>query len=175
MAALAGHPPDGRVFPLLVGEEVPALLYAWGVRQGSVLELLTQVAATVGQALPRASSSPSLAVRLAGESACPTAVATSWESLSPAEQAIHLRAQRFARVQVAEARLAEGAAVQSGLTNRDLYTALQARIDAAREVMRQSFFALCPSMVDYLHVELVRALAHDDPELLGKDYPGPLA
>jgi hypothetical protein len=27
-------------------------------------------------------------------------------------------------------------------------------------------------MVDYLHLELVRTLANDDPELLGENYPG---
>jgi hypothetical protein len=171
MAALAGHPHDGRVLPLVVGGEVTAVLYAWGVRQGEVLELLTQVAAMVGQAFPPAESPPPSAVRLAGESVCPT----SWEGLSPEEQEVHLRAQRFARVRVAEMRLAEGAAVQSGLVHRDLYGALRGRIDAARETMRHSFFAPCASMVDYIHVELVRALAHDDPTLLGEDYPGPLA
>jgi hypothetical protein len=29
-------------------------------------------------------------------------------------------------------------------------------------------------MVDYLHLELVRTLANDDAEALGKDYPGPM-
>jgi hypothetical protein len=29
-------------------------------------------------------------------------------------------------------------------------------------------------MVDYLHLELIRTLANDDAELLGKDYPGPM-
>ena len=89
-------------------------------------------------------------------------------------QAVHLRAQRFARVQVAEMRLRDGAAVQSGRTRRDLYAALRARIDEARVTFRQSYLAPCSSMVDYLHVEMVRTLAHDDSDLLGKDYPGPL-
>jgi hypothetical protein len=29
--------------------------------------------------------------------------------------------------------------------------------------------------VDYLHLELVRTLANDEVELLGQEYPGPLA
>ena len=45
---------------------------------------------------------------------------------------------------------------------------------AARDTFRQSFFASCPSMVDYLHLEIVRTLANDDPQVLGKDYPGPM-
>jgi hypothetical protein len=30
-------------------------------------------------------------------------------------------------------------------------------------------------MVDYLHLEIVRSLAHDDERLLGAGYPGPMA
>jgi hypothetical protein len=52
---------------------------------------------------------------------------------------------------------------------------VRARIDTARESFRKKFFSATPTMVDYLHLELVRTLANDDPELLGNDYPGPLA
>ena len=53
--------------------------------------------------------------------------------------------------------------------------ALRGRIDVARETFQKTFFAAAPTMVDYLHLELVRTLANDDPELLGKEYPGPMA
>ena len=88
---------------------------------------------------------------------------------------MHLGAQRFARVHVAELRLYRAAAVQTGRTQRDLYGALRQPIDAARARFREKFFAACPSMVDYLHLELLRTLANDDSELLGKEYPGPMA
>jgi hypothetical protein len=168
LASLVGHPVDGRAFiyPLVAKERVPALLYCWGQVQGAALEMLAQVAAAVWDSLvaPEAPQLVSIA----------PAPASAWDGLSAEEQAVHLRAQRFARVQVAEMRLLDGAAVQSGRTQRDLYAALRARIDDARVTFRKSYFAPCPSMVDYLHVELVRTLAHDDPDLLGKDYPGPL-
>jgi hypothetical protein len=85
---------------------------------------------------------------------------------------LHLRAQRFARVQVAQLRLYRTAEVQFGRARRDLYGALGEPIDAARESFRKTYFEKCPSMVDYLHLELVRTLANDDPELLGENYPG---
>ena len=47
-------------------------------------------------------------------------------------------------------------------------------MDAARLEFREKFFAPCPGMLDYLHLEMVRTLAHDDAELLGPDYPGPM-
>jgi len=173
LVSLAAHPADGRAFiyPLVVKTQVPALLYCWGAVQGPTLEMLAQVCAAVWDSLVVPEPPPAL-VTIAP---APAATALSaWDALPPAEQAVHLRAQRFARVQVAEMRLRDGAAVQSGRTRRDLYAALRARIDEARVTFRQSYLAPCSSMVDYLHVEMVRTLAHDDSDLLGKDYPGPL-
>jgi hypothetical protein len=169
--------PDGRahIHPIVVKDSVPALLYAWGEPkrevQGPALELVAQVAAAqwVGL-LP-----PPPVVELVTIAPLPPAkAASSWESLAPEEQQIHLRAQRFARVQAAAMRLHEGPAVHAGRSRSDLYAALRSPIDAAREQFRKDFFGPCPSMVDYLHLELVHTLANDDAELLGTDYPGPM-
>jgi len=184
MISIASHPADGRayIYPLVVNDRVPMLLYCWGALQGAgqgaVLEMLAQVAAAVWDSLVEPEAAPEELPQLELPqlvSITPApAPKSSWESLPAEDQAIHLRAQRFARVQVAEMRLNEPAAVQSGRTRRDLYGALRARIDGARVTFRQTFFAHCSSMVDYMHVELVRTLAHDDADLLGKNYPGPL-
>jgi hypothetical protein len=178
LVALAAHPPEERAFiyPLVVKDRVPALLYCWGGATSPALEMFAQVAAAVWDSLvlpepPKPEPTPPL-VTIGPAAAPPTASA--WETLSPEDQAIHLRAQRFARVAVAEMRLNAAAAVQSGRTERDLYGALRARIDDAREAFREKYFASCSNMVDYIHVELVRTLANDDADLLGKDYPGPL-
>jgi hypothetical protein len=170
LAGLVGQSPEGRVsiFPVLVRNRAAAVLCAWGTVTGPALELLTQIAGSAWSVLPE--PRPEL-VRIAGNTQAP---GCAWEGLSPEEQRAHLRAQRFARVQVAEIRLAEPEAVQAGRGRSDLYEALKGRIDAAREKFRELFFASCPSMVDYLHLEIVRTLAHDDSELLGKDYPGPI-
>jgi hypothetical protein len=179
LIALASHPADGRasIYPLVVNGSVPVLLYCWGAVQGAALEMLAQVAAAVWDSLvvieapvPQAPEPPPL-VTIAPA----PAPLSEWDALSPEDQAIHLRAQRFARVQVAGMRLNDAAAVQAGRIERNLYGALRSRIDPARAAFRQSYFSRCSNMVDYIHVELVRALAHDNADLLGKDYPGPLA
>jgi hypothetical protein len=174
LVSIAEHPADGRahIYPLVVKDRVPALLYCWGAVQGAALEMLAQVAAAVWDSL--IVPGPPQLVTIAPAPVPAPAPASAWDALSPEDQAIHLRAQRFARVQVAEMRLNEAAAVQSGRTERNLYDALRARIDSARSKFRELFFARCSNMVDYIHVELVRTLAHDDADLLGKDYPGPL-
>jgi hypothetical protein len=184
LISLASHPDDGRayIYPLVVKNHVPALLYCWGPVQGAVLETLAQVAAAVWDSLvvpeppppPEPPAEQPQLVTIAAAPVPPAAPVSAWDALPPEDQAIHLRAQRFARVRIAEMRLNDAAAVQSGRTQRDLYGALRSRIDAARADFRQTFFAQCSSMVDYIHVELVRALAHDDADMLGKDYPGPL-
>ena len=168
-----GQSPAGlvSVFPIVVKGRVPALLYAWGKVEGSALELLTQVASTAW-VVPE----PELVTIVTNASAPRPALQPggSWDSLPAEEQRIHLQAQRFARVRAAEMRLHHSGAVQAGRARGDLYETLRQPIDQARETFRQSFFSTCPSMVDYLHLELVRTLANDDAEQLGKTYPGPL-
>jgi DNA gyrase/topoisomerase IV subunit B len=177
---LLGHAPDMRVslVPVVVDERVPAILYGWGNVEESALELLAQVAGAEWAKLAPAQLEPEAEplVTIAPAAApVPAKESTSWDALSPDEQQIHLSAQRFARVQVAEMRLFEAEAVQNGRSQHDLYGALHKSIDSARSGFREKFFARCPSMVDYLHLELLRTIAHDDAELLGPEYPGPLA
>jgi len=178
MAGLAPHGAEDRasIFPLVVENRVPALLYAWGDVQGAALELFAQVA---GAAWNEPAAAPvelvAIAAPVPAQAPVPAAPGLSGPEFSSDAERLHLRAQRFARVQVAEMRLNEAAAVHSGAAQKKLYAALQPRIDAARAAMRENFFGPCPGMLDYLHLELVRTLAHDDPELLGNDYPGPLA
>ena len=86
-----------------------------------------------------------------------------------------LRARRFARVKVAEMQLYHSAAVRAGRASGDLYGALQREIDAARQEFRERFLTDSPPAADYLHQEIVRALANDDAAILGSTYPGPLA
>jgi hypothetical protein len=176
LVELLSHAADTRVaiFPVVAGVRVAALVYCWGAVQVAALELLAQAASAVWSAIP---VSPPM---LAGIAAAPDRAAVKappaavWQELPPAEQQIHLRAQRLARVQAAEIRLYHADVVQAGRNHRNLYEALRQPIDDARQAFRAQFFAGCPSMVDYLHLELTRTLANDDPDLLGSTYPGPL-
>ncbi len=182
LVQLFGHTGDGRVsiYPVVVREEVPALLYVWGTAQPALIELLAQVSAALWTGLEPPAPPPAPEPQPAAESGliqlAPPArkPAATWESLPAEEQRIHLKAQRFARVQASELRLRRASAVQAGRARGDLYGALRGQIDEAREAFRRDFYNACPSMVDYLHLELVRTLAQDHVELLGKDYPGPM-
>jgi hypothetical protein len=95
----------------------------------------------------------------------------SWSDLDEAQRSLHIRAQRFARIKVAEMQLYKAELCQRGSDRQDLYLYLKQEIDSAREGFRTQFMTI-PTMVDYLHLELVSSLVHGDEFLLGADYPG---
>ena len=152
-----------HLFPISSGGRVVALIYADGPRnvlQPNALELLaTMAGATLEMRPPKTSNG---LVNIAG-------------SLGAVERDIDLKAQRFARVLVAEMVLYQDQQVKSGRAARDLYASLKPQIDEAREAYRASFLTISESLPDYLHHELVATLANGDVEVLGPDYPGPLA
>jgi hypothetical protein len=170
--------PEGRVyfFPLKVRKEVVIAMAAAGAVKLGALECLTEAASLKLEILlPPPHPPPPPAPKPAAPDVQQSKKASSaWDSLPPEAQRVHLQAQRFARVKVAEIRLYQADAVRSGRTAADLYGVLQKQIDALREQFQKEFLANQPTMVDYLHLELSRTLAHDDERLLGPKYPGPL-
>jgi hypothetical protein len=163
--------PNGKVglFPVVSGEKTVAVLCAGGGGEEAEfggLELLTAMAGVIldGRAAAELRQ-PALAV---------APLEPDWSGLSRTDQEVHAKARRFARVQVAEMRLFKAPAVKEGRLRQDLYSTLRQEIDAAREAFRGTFAGASASMVDYLHLELVRTLANDDARSLGPAYPGSL-
>jgi hypothetical protein len=151
--------------PIVAKAQVLALLYADSKDhhvEANGLELLATAAGAVIES------------RAWADSARPTLVNIVAPAIHPIDQDLHLKAQRFARNQIAEMRLYKSQNVKIGRAGRNLYTSLKAEIESARETFRRDFLSAPGGMVDYLHLELVRTLANDDVELLGPDYPGPL-
>ena len=204
LTGLFGDNPEQKayVFPLTVRGETTALLYAAGGVQPAILELLAQVGGLHLEKLAAESRSASAPARTmaAGSAAAggsgfvgvsslwrqpeissePPGAAMArkghreWWDLSRQDQQLHLSAQRFARVQVAEMRLSKPDVLRNGRAQRDIYRGFKGPIDAAREKFLDKFMNATTSMVDYFHLELIRSLAEDDANLLGPDYPGPL-
>jgi len=97
-----------------------------------------------------------------------------WDELGPDDQKLHLQAQRVARVRVARMRLDREEAWRRGLAESDIYGALRRDIEAARTEFLQTFLSKSSTMVDYLHLEILRSLANEDDRVLGREYPGPM-
>jgi hypothetical protein len=152
------------------------VLYAEPAADPIDLNGLELLAAVAGAAFPKPAAQAAGGapfVQIGG--AKPAVTPENWAAMPRAEQDVHLRAQRFARVHVAEMRLYQSSAVKEGRAARNLYQSLQAQIDAAREEYRRQFLEGSPQFADYLHQELVRTLANDDESMLGAGYPGALA
>jgi hypothetical protein len=173
------------LFPIVTRQGVPAVLYADSTEVDvDALELLVATAGAVIETRPAPANPPPAEALVTISAVTPSAHSNnapaqkpeilSWFSLSHGDRELHLRAQRFAGVQVAEIRLYQSEKVKNGRAAHDLYTSLKEEILSAREVFRGKFLNASDSMVDYLHLELVRTLANDDVELLGQDYPGPM-
>lgn len=151
-----------HLFPVTVRDAVVAIFFAIGqVKQGP-MELLAEVTASHLESLRptvvRVQSEPEKTAR------------NLWDELPAEQQAQHLRAQRLARLRVAEIRVYYPQAVVSGVQSGDLYAGLKAPIDEARNSYRKEF----PGIFDYLYLELVSNLANHDDRLLGPDFPGPI-
>ena len=169
IAAGFGEDPGRKfhLFPILAGGQVLALLYAGaaGRFQTDALELLATLAGAILESRGAKSADGFVNISAPREAAQPDLHAKTQ----------HFAAQRFARVQVAEIRLHQDQQVKSGRAGRELYSSLKAEIDSAREAYRRAFLDGSEKIPDYLHQELVHTLAHGDVELLGPDYPGPMA
>jgi hypothetical protein len=168
------------LFPVVGRHSVLALLVASGVALSAPIELLCEAAGMriESAALPvvsdRQPDAPGLVQLAPGVPASETSGPRAWDELTLEDQKLHLQAQRVARVRVAEMRLYHERELKSGAALGDIYGALQSEIDSARDQFLQAFLSKSPTMVDYLHLEILRSLAHDDDRLLGHNYPGPM-
>lgn len=196
LATVFGELEDKRVclLPIVVGHSedqrrVAAILYVEGDGEPvdvNLLEIVTslagirldarqaaQRAATAAPAGNMMSIAPAAAPVPVPAPAVAAPAGPDWAAMAREEQELHAKAQRFARVRVAEMRLYQAQAVRQGREDRCLYKALRGEMDRGRAQFKHEFMSVA-SMVDYFHLELVRTLANDDASLLGEDYPGPL-
>jgi len=118
-------------------------------------------AASHGQAAtgapPLAAPEPALAG--AGEVSAPSA-----------EEEIHRKAQRFARLLVDEIKLYNQAKVTEGRKNKDLYDRLKEAIEKSRSTYQKRYGNTVAASGNYFQHELIRSLAEDDASLMGANF-----
>lgn len=192
LADVLGSSEERRVslLPVIVGQSqgkrrVAAILYAENDAEPIDVNVLEVITAVAGNTLDARQTAQRLATAAPAGAimsiapvvpmavAAPAASGPDWSKLPREEQELHAKAQRFARVRVAEMRLYQAQAVRQGREDGRLYVALRGEMDRGRTQFKHEFLHT-PSMIDYFHMELVRTLANDDASLLGPEYPGPL-
>ena len=162
-----------HVIPLLNGSRVAAVLFAADGEHTDAngLELIAGMASVV---LERKSNVGLHSQIAEAPKAKPNLRALpAWADLSEEQRNLHRRAQRFARVTVAEMQLARPEACQAGREQSNLYLFLKSEIDKARDAYRKQFMVIS-FMVDYLHLELIQTAAEGNESKLGVEYPGQL-
>ncbi len=158
-----------HLFPISNGERVSAVLFASdSAADMNGLELVAGIASSMLERKANVALHAQIGPAPAAETKLP-----SWTDLPADQRQLHIRAQRFARVAVAEFQLARPEACRAGREQNDLYLFLKREIDKARESYRKQFMTV-PYMVDYLHLELIQTAAQGDERKLGADYPGRL-
>lgn len=94
--------------------------------------------------------------------------------LSPAEQELHRRANRVAKVSMQDIKMLRPEQVRLGRQHRDICVRLKDDIEKAHKEYDRRFRAITDHPVDYFYSWMVEILGGGDPEALG-EYPYPSA
>ena len=91
-------------------------------------------------------------------------------SLSPEDQDVHRKAQRFARLLIDEIKLYNQAKVAEGRKHKDLYDRLKETIEKSRSTYQKRYGKTVAASGNYLQNEIIRSLAEDDPSIMGANF-----
>jgi hypothetical protein len=91
-------------------------------------------------------------------------------TLSPADQEVYRKAQRFARLLVDEIKLYNQAKVSEGRRNKDLYDRLKDTIDKSRATYQKRYGNTVAASANYFEDEVKRSLAEDDLKIMGPNF-----
>jgi hypothetical protein len=169
------------VLPLVVKDKVAAVIYAdggtapGGMLDASGLHELTRFAAvwlelsamrkaggTVAEDAPQPPPPAAMAAK---------ATATARDAHGSAEEELHKKARRFAKLLVEEIKLYNQPRVEEGRQNKDLYDRLRVDIEKSRSTYDKRYAESAVASADYFTQELIRILADNDVSLMGAAFP----
>lgn len=174
------HDGKGWILPLLVRDRVVAILFADAGHDGSVsLEELQLLVRSTGnwleivatrKASPIESAPQPTATQAEALAVTPSRSATP-PTMSPADEELHRKAQRFAKLLVDEIKLYNQAKVTEGRAHRDLYSRLRDDIEKSKATYDKRYASTVAASANYFQAEVVRILAENDLSLMGSDFP----
>jgi hypothetical protein len=110
---------------------------------------------------------PSSEVQLEAEPQTPPAASL---AMSPEDQDVHRKAQRFSRLLVDEIKLYNQAKVAEGRKNNDLYDRLKDAIEKSRATYHKRYGSTVAASANYFQHEIIRSLAEDDVSIMGANF-----
>jgi hypothetical protein len=120
---------------------------------------------------PQATSATEIASQPVVEEPAPFDVA----NLPAAEQELHKRANRVAKVSMQDIKMLKPEEVRKGREKKDICVRLRVELDKARKEYDRRFQKILDHPVDYFHHWLVEILGDGDPGTLGEyPYPSPV-
>ena len=127
-----------------------------------------QAEPAMAEAEPEAAPMAMAAAAAAGAESVPALI----QAAVPADDdAVHRKAQRFAKLLVDEIKLYNKAKVQEGKTNCDLYDRLKEDIEKSRSAYEKRYSSTAAGSAHYFDQEIIRNLADNDRSLLGAGFP----
>ena len=91
-------------------------------------------------------------------------------AVSPEDQEVHRKAQRFARLLVDEIKLYNQAKVAEGRKNKDVYDRLKETIEKSRSTYQKRYGSTAAASANYFQHEIIRSLAEDDLSIMGANF-----
>jgi hypothetical protein len=91
-------------------------------------------------------------------------------AISPEDQEVHRKAQRFARLLVDEIKLYNQAKVAEGRKNKDLYDRLKEAIEKSRGTYQKRYGHTVAASGNYFQHEIISSLAEDDLSIMGANF-----
>jgi hypothetical protein len=91
-------------------------------------------------------------------------------AVSPEDQEVHRKAQRFARLLVDEIKLYNQAKVAEGRKKKDLYDRLKEAIEKSHATYRKRYGNTAAASANYFQHEIIRSLAEDDLSIMGANF-----
>ena len=90
--------------------------------------------------------------------------------MSPADEEIHKKAKRFAKLLVDEIKLYNQAKVNEGRQHKDLYSRLKEDIEKSRASYDKRYGNTAAASGDYFNQEVIKVLAENDAAVLGSGF-----
>lgn len=101
----------------------------------------------------------------------PVAAPPAAVTVAPADDEVHKKAKRFAKLLVDEIKLYNQAKVNEGRANKDLYNRLREDIEKSRASYDKRYGNTQAASADYFTQEIIKVLADNDAALLGSGFP----